>query len=55
MCKKLQYLRDAQAARRKAELEAGTTRTDRRFVEKVVGDKRRKKKEKDIRRELRDE
>ncbi len=45
-----QYLRDAQAARRKAEIEAGI-RSDRRFVGKVVPSKRRKKQEKQQRRD----
>ena len=47
------FLRDAQSARRKVEVAAGT-RTDRRFVEKSVQSKRRKKQQLDAQRELRE-
>ncbi len=47
------YLRNAQSARRNAEVAAGI-RTDRRFVEKSVPSKRRKKQRLDAQRELRE-
>ena len=46
------FLRDAQRVRRKVEVAAGT-RTDRRFVEKSVPSKRRKKQQLDAQCELR--
>lgn len=48
-----QFLRDMQAARRKVEIASGT-RTDARFVGKVIADKRRQKAEKIVHREMRD-
>lgn len=54
MRKTPQHLRDAQAARRKAEIASGI-RTDRRFVGKVFKPKIRKRKEKLARVELRNQ
>ncbi len=48
-----QFLRDAQAARRKAEITSGI-RSDSRFVSRFIPDKRRKKASEIERRELRD-
>jgi hypothetical protein len=45
-------MKESAAARRKAEMAAGI-RTDRRFVEKIVSDKRRKKNKKQLEREMR--
>lgn len=54
MSKKPESVRVAQGARRKAELAAGV-RADRRFVEKIVPNTRRKKQNKHTQRELRKE